>query len=529
MEQRENDPDLKKRLNYIKYNPLFVGFILILLSLIVTIPNFPMIFIDEPWFGEVSYNLALNGLTSNTSFPYSQNYESYYGNPFVILGSIFIRLFGFNIFSLRLVSYFFFVGACIFLYLLLRRSFNRTIALSIAVLFSMHPFLINTSRLFRPEMIIIFFIILGIFLFFTFKDNGICFIHSALLGLIFSLPFTCHIPGLFSIIIGLVIYIQYKKEIPDFYRQLLCFTAGTLPILLIMFLNFSQNLSSYIELGEKQGTFLLSASKIPAYIMYLLSGFGFWPINIYSALFLLILVISIVSYKKMLPEQKSIWNSLFISLLVITVFLFFLSHYTRLYLVYYFVFSLPLIIAPLYYADRKGIFLIATTIVLLIIFGYQDAKWVNYTKNADYSTFSKIIKESIPPNSNVLGTINYRLSFDSNYHYFAVEDLIKFMKNGGSFNKYIEQNKIDYIIYNYAWDEQSKANNLDLGTPFKDTDNFLRNHTKLVETVNDYYYSNRFGPPNSNQVIMPYCDTLNQISFVNSNRILYWTKIYHIE
>ena len=137
-----------------------------------TISVFPLVALDEPWIGETSLNLLKSGTISTSSFPYYVNDLSIFGNPLVLLNAFSIWIFGFNIFALRFFSLFLFICSSALLYLTLKKLFSQKVGLTLVILFSLHPFAINMSRLARSESAIVFFIFFGIYLFLSLLFKG---------------------------------------------------------------------------------------------------------------------------------------------------------------------------------------------------------------------------------------------------------------------------------------------------------------------------------------------------------------------
>jgi len=220
-----------------------------------TLKLFPTIFIDEPWLGEISFNFAMNGRLHETSFPHYANNLSWFGNIFLLLNSLVIKIFEFNIGALRFFSLTFFVGTLIILYLLIGKLFNKRIGLFFVIIYSLNPFAINLSRIARFESSIIFFLVLGIYYFYCFlevmKPKRAIFI-----GFIFSLPLLIHVPGFLSVLIGLFLFLfHFFRKTKCILKNIFYYLLGTLPCFLIFLFNFFNNKDFFIRYGKESGTF----------------------------------------------------------------------------------------------------------------------------------------------------------------------------------------------------------------------------------------------------------------------------------
>lgn len=483
---------------------------------LLTLGSFPTIFMDEPWLGEAAYNFAINGSPHEISGPYFANSISWFGNPFIMLNSLAVKVLGFNIFALRLTSFLFFIGSLILLYLILKKVFNIAVASIVVILYSIHPFAVNASRLARFESSIIFFFLLGLYLLFNFKEKQPK--RALLLGFVFSLPGIIHIPGLFSGIVGLILLYYFHKCSKSVFYYIL----GAIPNALIFIYNFKNNYNFYIGYGESNNTFNLSLEQIKAYLAYLPDGFDF-----FTYIIIAVAVLAVPGFIKLWSDKplRKYYIGFISSFLVIYLWIFILSHPSRFYLVYFLLIGMVLILTPLYFGNK--IIFLAISLFLGSFFIYQDHLWADYFKGADYSFYEKELRKTIPQNSNVLGKINYRLSFvDCNY--FALEDFTVFIKDGGQFKDYIKKYKIQYIVYDYAWDYQSITKNNSHGTPYKETQDFLQNNTSLIYIFNDRFFSNRFGPVEENHIFLPYYNLIDVASRKKIDHEMYWTKIYKV-
>lgn len=501
---------------------------LYLLIGISTISSFPLVFVDEPWLAEPSYNFIKNGSMRMMSFPNYGNETTHIGTIFMMLNVAVIWALGFNVFAVRLLPFIFFIGSLSVIYLLLRRLFDGKLALAVMVLASIHPFTVNASRLLRAESFVILFLLLGIH---TMRLNEEASRKRVFLaGLVFSLSLLNHLAGLLSIFAGLVIitmyYPPFSKEgrIKFFYYML-----GAAPALLIFCINLYSNFPFYKAMGSSDGLFSKDLSTmLKAYAAYLINGYDM-PLLYGIPIAAFIGVLTFISFRRMPQGWKKPYIGLASVFISINIFIFALSHYTRMYLVYLLIPGLFALLIPVYHLDRGRRIFIALSLALGSFFLYQDFLWIDYFRKANYAGYERRLREAIPAGSKVIGKINFRLSF-ADCDYYAAEDLSKFIKKGlGKFEDYLKKYDIDYIVYDYAWDYQSSIGNTDgHGTPHEETLEFLNNKAELVSEIRESYYSNRFGPANASHVLIPY---FNLIELGRRNRpdATYWTRIYKIK
>lgn len=496
---------------------------------IFTLTSFPLVFTDEPWLSEPSYNFIKNGTMRMMSFPNYGNELVHNGIIFMLLNVITIWLFGFTLFAVRLFPFLFFIGSLLVLYLLLRKLFDKKLALPIMVLVSIHPFTVNASRLMRTEVFVFFFFLFGIYIIHNGWKEDCKKMFIA--GLVCSLAILNHLVGLFSLMAGLVIAaIHFPPNSQEGRKKLLYFIIGTVPALAVFSLNLYSNFPFYRTMGSSEGLFSMDLiSKLLAFASYLLKGFDFSLRPSFQTITLIIILfISFLGVLRMPRDMKKFYLGLASAFIIVSLFLFALSHNTRLYLVYFLILGILVLLIPIFYFDSGRKAFLAISLALGSFFIYQDLLWINYFRGADYLSFEKELREPIPAGSRVVGKINFRLSFPD-CEYYAAEDMSKYIKRGlGDFEGYIKKYKIEYIIYDYSWAYQSSIGNTDgHGTPFEKTMEFLEKKTDLIANINERYYSNKFGPAQASHAHLPFYN-LVELGGNGSPNETYWTRIYRV-
>lgn len=494
---------------------------------IATLSHFPLVFVDEPWLAEPSYNFLKNGSMRMMSFPNYGNETTHIGTIFMILNVATVWLFGFNAFAIRLFPFLFSIGSLSLLYLLIKKLFNVKLALSVMVLASLHPFAVNASRLMRAEVFVIFFLLLGMYIIHGEASRK----NMSIAGLVFSLALLNHLVGLLSVAAGFVIAAIYFPPFSKEGREkLLYYMLGAALPVFIFCVNLYSNFAFYKTMGSRDGLFSTGLSTmLKSYSVYLIDGFDMPLVQGVPIVVTSIIVLSIIGISRMPQDKRRHYLGLASVFVTINLFLFALSHYTRMYLVYLLIPGLIAALIPIYYLGRRRMAFITVSLALGAFFLYKDFLWINYFRGADYAVFEARLREAVPAGSKVIGKINFRLSFpDSDY--YAAEDMSKFINKGlGSFEDYIKKYDIDYIIYDYAWDCQSSKGNTDgHGTPYKETIGFLRNKAELVTEIRESFYSNRFGPAYASHALMPYYN-LVELGKRGGPGETYWTRIYRMK
>lgn len=497
-----------------------------------TLDKFPPVFIDEPWLNEYSYNLLENGYFAYSSFPYRFGDMSFTGDFFHFFNFVSISIFGFNAFAVRLVPLICFIFTLTLTFLLIRRLFNQYAALLIIVVISLNPYLIYMSRIARPESAIISFIMLSVYFFSVHKDDPSNFKHIVL-GFLFAFPALLYLYGLVSFFIGIVLITvnMLIKNRMIIKRYLLYMAGAIIPLCIFIYFKLIVNFEVYYRFSYARGAFNDSlGEKLLAYFVAYGSYFDLSMKNPSLYIMTIIIVAASIGILNLFKKDKeSFYNYLllFLSFMMINGFICATSHYSRFYGCYLVFWGLLVLIIPIILMPNK----IYSAILILLtcsLFLFQNSIWVNYYKGVDYKSYSNNLTRNIPADSAVLGKINYRLSFPG-FRYYATEDAIRFCNAGGSFSDYIEKYDIQYIIYDYAWDHQSRSNNKDHGTDYEETKNYLTSNVVLVDVIEDSYYSNRFGIPSYEHITLPYGKLVDVALAGDISNAKYWTKIYRVK
>jgi hypothetical protein len=157
--------------NYLKQLLIFVACLLAVVPYILFINQYPTVVLDEPWYGSTIYNLALNGVIQNTLFGYAGG-DVQYAYPF--LSAIWVKLFGFSLLKLRLLSVFL-GGATLFVFLKCLRQLNvqaRWVVIFGAVLFVMNNNLFIIFRRIRPEALVLFCFFVSLYYYLKWLNNN---------------------------------------------------------------------------------------------------------------------------------------------------------------------------------------------------------------------------------------------------------------------------------------------------------------------------------------------------------------------
>lgn len=142
-----------------RFSPTFVFTIILLLnalwfafSLWQRAPDIDDAWIGEPvyWLNKVGYAKSelMHGVTS-------QEVRSLVHHKlFSLNGLVFVKIFGFSLYSLKAVSLFWLVIFCVILYRYILKKFNKNLAIFVLMLFTINAFVFQYSFVFRPEIMV---------------------------------------------------------------------------------------------------------------------------------------------------------------------------------------------------------------------------------------------------------------------------------------------------------------------------------------------------------------------------------------
>jgi 4-amino-4-deoxy-L-arabinose transferase-like glycosyltransferase len=216
---------------------IFQGFFsrrLLLIIILITIIVFAFsmwhrfIYIDDCWHGEESYWLAKDGVVKTKSMEGILGFENkvmVYHKLNIILGAVVIKLFGWSVYNLKLMTLFFYTFFFFFLYKFTQKFSNRyTINHYIisSLFIFVNPLMVHLGFTFRPEILAMFF---GFLSYSTLES----YLQSsktkwlAASGLFAGLAFFTHLNAMIFPIAGFVILLFNRK-----FKPLAIYSAITL-------------------------------------------------------------------------------------------------------------------------------------------------------------------------------------------------------------------------------------------------------------------------------------------------------------
>lgn len=169
--------------------------------------------IDEAWLGEQAYNLERSGVVRSDMFADYLNYDKQilvYHKGFILAGAAFLEIFGFDLFSLRLVSLISTLLLFLMLYYYCRREYDlNTFLVSLIILLAC-PLIFRNTILYRPEPMLAMIGFAG-FLSLNRYIDGDKFVFLLLSAILAGLAVFSHLNGLIFIGAGSILLIYKRK------------------------------------------------------------------------------------------------------------------------------------------------------------------------------------------------------------------------------------------------------------------------------------------------------------------------------
>lgn len=395
----------------------------------------PLPWYDETYFASITHSI-INGqgfqLSVAPLMPSNQLFA--YGPVYFLLTSLSTGLFGFGIFSFRIVNLIFAIGV-IWVFFSIIRSFinNRFIAFSLLFLVSFDTILLQNAHSGRMDMVALFFVLLGFFLFIV-KPNGRFSFIAGTIALALALLTTARV---FFIVIplGIYIWINYLK-VKDWSKVVF---LVLIPILMgfVWILYSFGTVVGAIEyfIGTSNGTESLGSSYlggnfyIPAYQ---------WPMIVIT------LVIVLLNIRKVKNDIISILFLTFISLFYLLICD--TGIYSALIIVFYYLLLARNIDDVL---EKRRILVISCYLLLIIvnigIFSFKTMQIV-FSKDVRNPKLAEgVFDVFVEKGSNIVG--------DDRYYYASIRNgcMFQYSDRGSTLESRVKYHKdvfdVDYLVF----------------------------------------------------------------------------------
>jgi 4-amino-4-deoxy-L-arabinose transferase-like glycosyltransferase len=431
---------------------IFLTIYFILNNKILT--TFPFVHSDEAWLSGLSRNIQQNLSYKATEafFDIKPRYPHGIKMLFHSIQIVFMNMFGYSIYSFRLISLIFGILSLIIFYKLSRIMFKPLFSFLITLVLSFDIQFIYASHFARQEIILVFVLLISLFIYLSYDSKKIS--KDILLGSVIGLSIGIH-PN--SFIVCLPFVLMYITDI-FLYKKIniknLVLYLFTLSLFAAFYIGFSFLLdgnfvSHYMAYGSEFDVLSPISSKfheiLPFYtkLYYGVSGTYYTPnIKFQLIIFLIIFIASaIILIIKNYRERNLML--LFLSILGINLGIILVGRFNQTSII----FTFPLFYLLLGYLVKKlprSKYIIISLVIVLNLF----ISFVNIKPELSYSYDSYLdnIAKLVPKDSKVLSNLNsdYFFNNESLYDY---RNLYYLKLQNMSFSQYIQKNNIKYIIY----------------------------------------------------------------------------------
>lgn len=470
--------------------------------------KFPLVHSDEPWLSGLSRNISQEKSLSVTE----TFFDLYERNPhaikilFHLLQIPFIKLLGYNIFTFRLISLVFGALTLFFFYKLCHLLFNsKKMALVSCIMLGIDVQFIYASHFARQEILILFMLILGLYLFF--KKDSKNYKGDIMLGTLIGLSIGIH-PNSFIISIPFVFLYLYKifaikktnlKNLGVYILTVTIFAVCFVALSLSFDHNFFHNYATY---GNQFGVLNPVSSKIDQIkdfylkLYYGVSGTYYTPIiklQFYLFIFTLILTLIKLFFIKSKFMMHKI-TSILLSILAINLGIIAIGRYNQTSII--FLFPLFYILVVYLINDFKKTYKPFVITLLIIALTLNTIVNIFPYLNSDYNSYLDQISKAVRKDDIVLANLNSEYYFD-NGNLYDYRNLAFLKEKNLSFDEYIYSHNIEYIIYSdemdFIYNSRPVWNGI-YGNPYfyyDDMQAFLNNRCTLVHKFKDNFYGIR--------------------------------------
>ncbi len=470
--------------------------------------HFPFVHSDESWLSGLSRNiLETKNFSSTETF-----FDLYPRNPHALkiifhnIQIVFIKLLGYNIFSVRLISLIFGTFTLYYFYKLCNEIFHSKIKSTLASIFlAIDIQFIYASHFARQEIVILFVYIYAWHFFYKNIDKH-NIKQDLILGCIIGLSIGVH-PNSFIIalpVISIYLYhILFTKKLNwtnlMIYSFLLLIFAGMFVVLSINFdPNFIHNYFNYGKQFKVNYSFFQKLGEFKYFYVKLYSGISgtYYTPNIKLQFFIFIssfimTIIKLTITKDKIKHQQII--PILLSIVFINIGIITIGRYNQTSIIFQFplfyiliVYLLENLLVPYKYIVTAILVLLITINTVTNISPYLSGNYNDYLNN---------ISKTVKKDDSVLANLNCEFYFNNGkLHDYRNLALLK--ENSMDFKNYIYKYNIKFIIYSEEMDviyRESPRWDALYGNLYyyKDMKYFLQNNCSLVNEFSDKTYGNR--------------------------------------
>lgn len=447
---------------------------------ITNLDLFPFVHSDESWLSGLSRQMMATKsiYATETFFDLYPRFPHSIKIIFHMMQMPFILLFGYQVFSVRLLSLIVgLLSLMLFYKLCVKALASYGYALGATLLLSLNIQFLYASRFARQEIVMVFFFLLAFVHYMNHKEKCLHTHVSAtfaiqkktrtwlqgiylrinphiLLGIIIGLSIGIH-PNSFLVAVTfgmlyVVDILRHNKKFRDL--MLLIMTTGIMGGLFVIlsFIGDKDFIFHYTQYGDTLGvtsTLLDKLFALPKYYIKLYQGVsGTYytpPIQPYLILFALIFLVAIIHL--LVTRSYKVVLDCLLCVLGITVGSILIGRYNQTTIIFIFPFFYVLGMVLLRRLKQIQRLLPWVLTVCILLSGYSSYREMKPYMTYDYQDFLQELSV-IPPSAKTLGNLNMEFYFENGALY-DYRNLAYLKENHLTFSQYIQRNSIAYIIY----------------------------------------------------------------------------------
>ena len=444
-----------------KHRWQIVYLITYLLVNLLFLTQFPFVHSDEPWLSGLTRNMVESGSLSvtETFFNLHLRYPHAIKTLFHLLQMPFMAIFGYRIFSFRLISLLFGTASLSLYYALLCKiEKNRKLALWGTVLLSLDLQFIYSAHIARPEAIILT-VMLGVYALLLSKRRHAVLLAAIVTGISIGIHPNSFLVAVLGVSVILTRSISQSwlitlKELGIFTAVVGVFCTG---FVLLSFSFDGDFIRHYLAYGSEFQVDATLAGKLREIVPYFqrlfygVSGTYYTPdIRLQLLLFPLIILVGALTVlfggsKQLLSPIAAIAGILAGMTLV--------GRFSQPYVVFFFPFAYLLLIQLLALIPKHDrlkrsaarLSAGAIAIICLALLSFSVANIGFALKAPSYDSYLAQIAEHVPADAKTIGNLNAEYHFENGV-LLDYRNLTHIREAGLSFEDYAEKNGVEYLI-----------------------------------------------------------------------------------
>jgi len=478
------------------YLLVYIGIYFVINLILLT--KFPTMHSDESWLSGLTRSMMNEGVgTTEYFFDLLPRYPHAIKTIFHLMQMMFISIFGYSLFAVRLLSLFFGIISLVIFYKILVKLTNSNILSFIGmIILSLDIQFIYASHFARQEIVIIAFILAGTYYIIS-RVNTWSIKNDIITGCIIGLSIGIH-PNSFlvALILGSVylyyILLEKKFKLKNMAALVLTTTFFTAIFIGLSFSFNSTFINDYLKYGDNLGATSSGIMKVftfPKYYKKLFNSFSITyyvpPIKVQFVVFALGILSGITSL--FVGKEKPKALLLLLPIIALNIGYLIIGRYSQPGIVLLFPLCYLLIFLLLSKLKKSGL---KISIILSILVVANTIVGVFPQTSNDYKAYIEEIQTVVPQDASVLANLNTEYAFEY-HHLHDYRNLDKL--NEKEFSEYIKEQDIEYIIYPEEMDfiyNNRPVFNIMYGNVFPyydDMHNFLAENCELIYEFNSPY------------------------------------------